>query len=195
MMGVVAVSVTLIIFLGALIGGLQRRLIASVTGAIPHVVVRQPERVPLSVADAAAAPDGPLYAGERIRLERRKRKIEDWPFWLAWLQRFDPDVAAVSPVVEKPGVHVAGRPPAGGGGGGRDPGAPQRRGGHPVEAGDGTVLRAQRRRGRPRLQAADEFSLRLEDKIRLVSIEGNAGTYVAGISTAASPPSTAAPFI
>ena len=104
MMGVVAVSVTLIIFLGALIGGLQRRLIANVTGAIPHVVVRQPERVPLSVADTAApTPDGPLYAGERIRLERQKRKIEDWPFWLARLQRFDPDVAAVSPVVEGQG--------------------------------------------------------------------------------------------
>ncbi|HOT01443.1 MAG TPA: ABC transporter permease [Acidobacteriota bacterium] len=181
MMGVVAVSVTLIIFLGALIGGLQRRLIASVTGAIPHVVMRQPERVPLSVADTAA-PDGPLYAGERIRLERQKRKIEDWPFWLARLQRFDPDVAAVSPVVEgqgfmsrgarRQGVAVVGVIPE--------------RHNEVVDIQSKLVtgrffgLNA----GEVALgyKLADEFSLRLGDKVRLVSIEGNAGTYtVAGI--------------
>ena len=44
--GVVSLSVTLIIFLGALIGGLQKRLLGSVTGAIAHVVVRPPERWP-----------------------------------------------------------------------------------------------------------------------------------------------------
>lgn len=181
MMGVVAVSVTLIIFLGALIGGLQRRLIASVTGAIPHVVVRQSERVPLSVADTAT-PDGPLYAGERIRMERQKRKIEDWPFWLARLQRFDPDVAAVSPVVEGQGFMSRGA---------RRQGVavvgviPER---HNAVVDIQSKLVAGRffglNAGEVALgyKLADEFSLRLGDKIRLVSIEGNAGTYtVAGI--------------
>ncbi len=74
-MGVVAVSVTLIIFLGALIGGLQKRLISSVTGAIPHVVVRQPEREPVAAWEVASAGQ-PLYLGERVKLQQQKRKIE-----------------------------------------------------------------------------------------------------------------------
>jgi lipoprotein-releasing system permease protein len=103
-MGVVSISVTLIIFLVALIGGLQRRLIGSVTGSIAHVSVRPPERVPVTPASAGALDEGTLQVGERVRLEQQKRKIEDWVVQTQRLARFDPAIAAVSPVVEGQGI-------------------------------------------------------------------------------------------
>lgn len=106
-MGVVAISVTLIVFLGALIGGLQKKILATMTGAIPHVVVSQPERQPLAtwdlIATDDASPSAPLYVGSRIKLEQRRRKIEDWAEWLPRLETFDREVLAVSPAVEGPG--------------------------------------------------------------------------------------------
>lgn len=181
-MGVVAVSVTLIIFLGALIGGLQKRLISSVTGAIPHVVIRQPEREPVAVWDVASVPDGQVYLGERIKLQQQKLKIEDWQTWLQRLPSYSDNIRAVSPVVEgqafltrnekRKAVSVVGMFP---------------------ELHNGVVdIRSKMVRGRffglnggeavIGFKLADEFALRLGDKIRVLGPEGNAATYtVAGI--------------
>lgn len=103
--GVVAISVTLIIFLVALISGLQRRLISSVTGAIPHVVIRQPERQPTALWEVPSLQKpGEAWFGRRVEIEQKKRKIEDWSVWIPRLQQFDHNILAVSPVVEGQGI-------------------------------------------------------------------------------------------
>lgn len=181
-MGVVAVSVTLIIFLGALIGGLQKRLISSVTGAIPHVVIRQPEREPVAAWEVAAAADGTLYLGERVKLQQQKRKIEDWQTWEQRLPSLSDNIRAVSPVVEgqafvnrnekRKAVTVVGM--------------------FPEKHNNVVDVQSKLVQGRffglnggeavVGFKLADEFALKLGDKIRVVSAEGNVGNYtVAGI--------------
>lgn len=181
-MGVVAVSVTLIIFLGALIGGLQKRLISSVTGAIPHVVIRQPERQPIAAWEVASATDSTLYLGERVKLQQQKRKIEDWQIWEGRLPSFSENVRAVSPVVEGQGfvnrnekrkaVSVVGM--------------------FPEKHNEVVDIQSKLVRGRffglnggeavIGFKLADEFGVGLGDKIRVVSAEGNVANYtVAGI--------------
>lgn len=106
-LGVVATSVTLIVFLATLIGGLQRRIISDTTSMIPHVVVSAPERVPLAAWElpAAAAPGAPLYVGRLVKLEQRLRKIEDWPALQGRLRELLPTgVVAHVPVAEGQGV-------------------------------------------------------------------------------------------
>lgn len=181
-MGVVAVSVTLIIFLGALIGGLQKRLISSVTGAIPHVVIRQPEREPIAAWEVAAAGDGKLYLGARVKLQQQKRKIEDWQTWEQRLPSFSENIRAVSPVVEgqafvnrnekRKAVTVVGM--------------------FPEKHNEVVDIQSKLVRGRffglnggeavIGFKLADEFAVDLGDKIRVVSPEGNVASYtVAGI--------------
>ncbi len=100
-MGVVAISVTLIIFLGSLIIGLQVFLIQLITGVIPNIVISQPERrpIPLWQSEGAREP-GTLYTGEVPILEQRQAKIEDWQLWVERLPTLDDQISAVSPQVE-----------------------------------------------------------------------------------------------
>jgi lipoprotein-releasing system permease protein len=95
---VVAVGVTLIVFLNALISGLQRRLVGSVTGSIPHIVVNPVKRTPLPLWNVEPK-KGVLYGARVEALEQQKRKIEDWVVWKPRLERFDPGIIAVSPEV------------------------------------------------------------------------------------------------
>lgn len=99
-MGVVAISVTLIIFLGALIGGLQKRLVSSVTGSIPLITISQPERQPIAAWDYDHKH---AYVGTSLRLQQQKNKIEDWMSWEPRLRQFDADITAVSPTVSGQG--------------------------------------------------------------------------------------------
>ncbi|MBI5693739.1 MAG: ABC transporter permease [Verrucomicrobia bacterium] len=106
-LGVVATSVTLIVFLATLIGGLQRRIIGDTTSMIPHVVVSAPERLPLAPWElpSATAPAAPLFVGRVVKLEQRLRKIEDWPAVVARLRELMPGgVAARVAVAEGQGV-------------------------------------------------------------------------------------------
>ncbi|MBI2528871.1 MAG: ABC transporter permease [Candidatus Rokubacteria bacterium] len=181
--GVVAISVTLIVFLGALVGGLQQRLIDSVTGAIAHVVIRQPEREPVG---AWEVPEGreaeALYVGRVVKLQQRRQKIEDWAGWIPRLERAHPAIVGVAAMTEGPGflvraakrkaVRLVGMIPErynvildvqGSLAAGRFFGL------NPGEAALGRKL-------------AKEFALQLGDKIRLVSDEGNAQSFtLAGI--------------
>jgi lipoprotein-releasing system permease protein len=106
-LGVVATSVTLIVFLATLIGGLQRRIINDTTSMIPHVILSAPERVPLAAWELPGAdrPGAPLYVGRVVKLEQRLRKIEDWPALVARLRELVPTgVRAGVPVAEGQGV-------------------------------------------------------------------------------------------
>lgn len=108
--GVVATSVTLIIFLGSLIGGLQQYLIETITGIIPNIVISQPERLPIAAWQLPSArPGGPIYIGRRSMLEQRQLKIEDWQIWLTRLPRLDPEIVAASPVVEENAILSSGQ--------------------------------------------------------------------------------------
>lgn len=108
-MGVVAISVTLIIFLGSLIMGLQVYLIETITGVIPNIVISQPERLPIALwqVEGARRP-GTIYTGKQPTLEQRQRKIDDWQIWVARLPTLDSEIIAVSPAVEDNAIMSSG---------------------------------------------------------------------------------------
>ncbi len=100
-MGVVGISVTLIIFLGSLIIGLQVFLIRTITGVIPNIVITQPERVPIALWQSERGREpGTVYTGDLPTLEQRQAKIEDWQLWVERLPTLDGEISAVSPQVE-----------------------------------------------------------------------------------------------
>ncbi|MBA2663056.1 MAG: ABC transporter permease [Bradymonadaceae bacterium] len=99
--GVVAISVTLIIFLGSLIGGLQARIIDNVTGAIAHIDVTPAEREILALWQFEQP--GVLYGGQREAIQPRQATIEDWSVWVDRLELSHPQILAVSPTVEGQG--------------------------------------------------------------------------------------------
>lgn len=103
--GVVAISVTLIIFLRSLIGGLQERLITTVTGSIPQIVIEQPRRTPLSPWQIGPqAGSNKLYTGKIPTLEQQKREIDEWQQLMPKLQNFSSEITAVSPVAAGEGI-------------------------------------------------------------------------------------------
>ena len=181
--GVVAISVTLVIFLGALIGGLQRRLISSVTGSVPHVVVRQAERDPVAAWDLPReGPDAPIVVGEEVKLQQRKMKIEDWAVWTGRLRDFDPDILAVSPVVEGQAILARGEKRQSISVTGVTPELHNK----VVEIEDklvsGRFFGLNGGEAAIGFKLAEEFAVRLGDKVRITSSEGTAGDYtVAGI--------------
>ncbi len=181
--GVVAVSITLVVYLSALIATLQRQLIANVTGQIPHIVVRQPERQPVAAWEVPRPADREgLYVGEAVRLQQRRQKIEDWVVWLPRLERFDPRVTGVAATVEGQGfLHRAAKRKA-----------IRLTGMVPERYNTILDLRSAMTAGRffgltagevvLGAKLAAEFGVRLGDKVRLVSEEGGSGSYsVAGI--------------
>jgi lipoprotein-releasing system permease protein len=180
---IVTISVTLIIFLTALISGLQRRLIADVTDSVAHIVVRPAERLPIPAWKLGSAEEsGKIYVGETVRLEQRKRKIEDWQIWTRRMEDFDPRVIAVSPVVEGQGILSRGE---------------KRKGvliSGVIPEKYNRVVELQSKLVKGRFfglnagevvlgwKLADEFAVQLGDRVRLVSADDNSGAYtVAGI--------------
>ncbi len=181
--GIVGTSVTLIIFLTALMSGLEKRLLTNVTDAIAHIIIRPAERPPIPVwkLPAGRSPDV-LYVGETVKLEQRKRKIEEWPTWLSRLEHYDPDILAVSPVVEGQGILSRGE---------------KRKGvlvTGVIPERHNLVVNLQSKLVHGRFfglnageialgwKLAEEFALRIGDKVRLVSSDDIAASYtVAGI--------------
>jgi lipoprotein-releasing system permease protein len=97
--GVVAISVTVMVVLGGLIDGLQRRLINSITGAIPHVVIQQGPRTP----PVTPIVPGTFAVEQLIPFENTQRKIEDWQELVATLPSRAAAIVAVSPTVDGQG--------------------------------------------------------------------------------------------
>jgi lipoprotein-releasing system permease protein len=180
--GVVTASVTLIIFLSSLIGGLQKRLVSVTTDSIPSIVVTQPDASPITMKDYLRDGDRRLYLIRKTGQEQRKSKIEDWQIWLPRLRRLDDRITAVSPIVEgqtilsgpakRQGIRVAGVIPETHNRvveiqnklvSGRYYG---------ISTGDLVIGK----------RAADDFGLKLGDRISLLTQEGDAVSYrVAGI--------------
>lgn len=102
--GVVAISVTVMVVLGGLIDGVQRRLINSITGAISHVVIQQGPRTPI----ATPLKSGPLVVERLIPIESTQRKIEDWRQLMDSLPQRTPGIIAVSPTADGQGFLTRG---------------------------------------------------------------------------------------
>jgi lipoprotein-releasing system permease protein len=100
----IGVGVGVIIFLSALITGLQDSLIDRTLGSQSLVSVRPPEEMPRVLGvDSSDA----LEVVETQRPPQRVRSIEEWPTVRAMIQRM-PGVTAVAPTVQGPGIAVRG---------------------------------------------------------------------------------------
>ena len=96
----VSVGVSVIVFLSALINGLQASLIESTLGSQPHVTVRVPREAPRPLVE----PDGVRTIARVIEpASQRLRSIDQWPVVMADVERLA-GVTAASPTVTGSGV-------------------------------------------------------------------------------------------
>ena len=105
--GGATVGVGVIVFLSALISGLQATLIAQTLGAQPHVVVRPQPRTTRPVLDAGR-PGRALLVRHVQRAQQPMRSIDQWQRVMRELERH-PRISHVSPLVSGAGVAVRGR--------------------------------------------------------------------------------------
>src|SRR5690606_12295321 len=99
----IAVGVGVIVFLSALINGLQASLIEQTLGSQAHVVVRPPEEMPRVLSESG---DG--VRGTRVqRPPQRIRSITQWQRVVADIESL-PGVLAVAPTVAGPAMAVRG---------------------------------------------------------------------------------------
>jgi lipoprotein-releasing system permease protein len=98
----VAVGVSVIVFLSALIGGLQTSLIDKTLGSQPHVTLRNPREAPRPLA---AARPGVAIARRIAETSQRLRSIDQWPALLAAVEQ-TPGVIAASPSITGAGYAV-----------------------------------------------------------------------------------------
>jgi lipoprotein-releasing system permease protein len=95
----IAVGVAVIVFLTALISGLQASIIERTLGTQAHIKIAAPDDVARPLREA----DGVALASRIEQRAQRLRSVEGWPLLVAELDRF-PDVTAVSPVVSGPAL-------------------------------------------------------------------------------------------
>lgn len=109
----VGVGVGVIIFLSALITGLQGALIARTLGTQAQVVVRPPEEAPRVLAAAGDRPRRDAGVEETIRIASVQRPAQRVRSIVQWEQARDaiarlPGVTAVAPTVSGPAIAVRG---------------------------------------------------------------------------------------
>lgn len=98
----VAVGVSVVVFLSALIGGLQTSLIKKTLGSQPHVTLRVPTEAPRPLVEPTAT----RAVARRIETApQRLRSIDQWPTVIAAVERV-PGVLAVSPSITGAGFAV-----------------------------------------------------------------------------------------
>jgi lipoprotein-releasing system permease protein len=165
-----SVGVAVIVFLSALIDGLQASLVARTLGSQPHIIVRAPEEA------ARPLTDSPESLVQVVRPAQRLRSVEQWQQVRALLER-TPGVEAVSPVVAGPGFAARGAASR----------AVAVRGVEPepfarvIDVPSRLVAGAWRLRGAEALigqELAKELGLAVGDKLRLSTAEGRADTFL-----------------
>ncbi|MGE5183649.1 MAG: ABC transporter permease [Acidobacteriota bacterium] len=98
----VAVGVSVIVFLSALIGGLQTSLIDKTLGAQPHITLRVPREAPRPLVEAT----GKLAIARQIEeTSQRLRSIDQWPSVMASVETI-PGVTAAAPSILGAGFAV-----------------------------------------------------------------------------------------
>lgn len=172
----IAVGVSVIVFVVALIRGLQGNIIDRTLGTQAHIRVEAPDEV----NRLAPLPDGTVRLVLETRRAQRLRSINNWQQVMAVLDRI-PGVKAVSPVVSGPAFARRGNALESVALVGIDPERYQRiiplgedivAGELRVGAGDAVIGRL----------LADDLGLRVGDKFRLVAGEGReAQLNIAGI--------------
>jgi len=100
----VTVGVAVMVFLSALMDGLQTSLVAQTLGTQAHVVVRPPDEV---ARPMLASGGGVLVAARVEQTAQRARSIVGWQQVVEGLAAM-PDVTAVSPTVSDPAVAIRG---------------------------------------------------------------------------------------
>ena len=96
----VSIGVSVIVFLSALINGLQSSLIDSTLGSQPHITLLVPREVPRALATSR---DGRVIARVIQPASQRLRSIDQWPLVMDEVARLG-GVTAVSPTVSGSGV-------------------------------------------------------------------------------------------
>ena len=100
----VSIGVGVVVFLSALIGGLQVSLIDKTLGSQPHVSVRVPREAPRPLSEPT---EGLAIARNIQASAQRLRSIDQWPVVMAEVERV-PGVTAVSATVSGAGFAVRG---------------------------------------------------------------------------------------
>jgi len=100
----VAVGVGVMVFLSALIDGLQQRIIGQTLGTQAHVVVRPPDEAARPLREPA---EGEVFVRVVQQPSQRTRSIVGWQRTLEAIERM-PGVEAVSPTVNGPGFALRG---------------------------------------------------------------------------------------
>lgn len=91
----ISVGIAVVVFLSALIGGLQVSLIGKTLGSQPHVTLRLPREAPRALAQ----PTRQLAIARNVQVAaQRLRSIDQWPTIVARVERA-PGVTAVSAMV------------------------------------------------------------------------------------------------
>ena len=98
----VAVGVSVIVFLSALIGGLQTSLIDKTLGSQPHITLRVPRETPRPLVEPTRTI---AIARQVAESSQRLRSIDQWPTVVAAVERV-PGVTAVSPSITGAGFAV-----------------------------------------------------------------------------------------
>ena len=93
----VAVGAAVIVFITALVGGLQANIVQRTLGTQAHIVVSAPDLVPL----ALPLPSGTVALRSTDARPQRLRSINNWPALLQVLSGLD-GVAAAAPMVSGP---------------------------------------------------------------------------------------------
>jgi lipoprotein-releasing system permease protein len=104
MLAAVAVGVSVIVFLSALIDGLQSSLIESTLGSQPHITLRVRREEPRPLVDAR---DGLAISRIRQPATQRLRSLDQWPAIMRAAARA-PGVTAASPTVSGSGTATRG---------------------------------------------------------------------------------------
>lgn len=107
----VASGVIIVIFIMGLIFGLQRRLTALLTDAIPHVTIQVPEGKPIPYADIPAGEGGVSSSRAEMQAPQLKN-IDDWRTVLTVASSI-PNVRVVTPAVAGQGFASKGANPVG----------------------------------------------------------------------------------
>jgi lipoprotein-releasing system permease protein len=100
MLAAVAVGVSVIVFLSALINGLQSSLIESTLGSQPHITLRVQREEPRALVEPGA---GVAIARIRQPATQRLRSLDQWPAVMR-AARSTPGVTAASPTVSGSGT-------------------------------------------------------------------------------------------
>jgi len=100
----VSIGVSVVVFLSALISGLQVSLIDKTLGSQAHITLRVPREAPRALVE----PTSQLAVARNIQISaQRLRSIDQWPIALAEAERM-PGVSAASASVMGPGFAVRG---------------------------------------------------------------------------------------